>query len=91
MKNHETLLKHCEILLSTRHSMRQYRRSMRRYRCLRGVSGDCGVGITLQMCNRVTNHGDMGTFSRPAAKVENILLGPRRLGHTGIHLSLTDK
>ena len=27
---------------------------------------DCGVCITLQMCNRVTNHGDMGTFSKPA-------------------------
>ena len=41
--------------------------SFRWYR--RRVSGDignCGVGITLQMCNRVTNHGDMGTFSRPA-------------------------
>ena len=24
--------------------------------------GDCGVGITPQMCNRVTNDGDMGTF-----------------------------
>ena len=38
-------------------------RSFRQYR--HGVSadiGDCGVGITLQMCNRVTNHGDMGTF-----------------------------
>ena len=35
----------------------------------RGVSGDigdCGVGITPQMCNRVTNHGDMSTFSKPA-------------------------
>ena len=33
-----------------------------------GVSaciGDCGVGMTLPMCNRVTNHGDMGTFSKP--------------------------
>ena len=43
-------------------------RSFRRYH--RGVSadiGDCGVGITLQMCNRVTNHGDMGIFSRPAS------------------------
>ena len=30
-----------------------------------GVSGDCGVGITLPMCNSVTNHGDMGAFSRP--------------------------
>ena len=41
-------------------------RSYRRYR--RGVFGDigdCGVGITPQMCNRVTNHGDMGTFSKP--------------------------
>ena len=42
-------------------------RSYRRYR--RGVSGDigdCGVGITPQMCNRVTNHGDRSTFSKPA-------------------------
>ena len=42
-------------------------RSYQRYR--RGVSGDigdCGVGITPQMCNRVTNHGDMSTFSKPA-------------------------
>ena len=31
-----------------------------------GDIGDCGVGITLQMCNRVTNHGDIGTFSKPA-------------------------
>ena len=38
-------------------------RSYQRYRC--GVSGDCGVGITPQMCNRVTNHGDMSTFSKP--------------------------
>ena len=43
-------------------------RSYRRYR--RGVSGDvgdCGVGITPQMCNRFTNHGDKSTFSKPAA------------------------
>ena len=41
-------------------------RSYRRYR--RGVSGDignCGVGLTLKMCNRVTNLGDMSTFSKP--------------------------
>ena len=38
-------------------------RSYQRYR--RGVSGDCGVGITPQMCNRVTKHGDMSTFSKP--------------------------
>ena len=28
-------------------------------------SGDCGFGITPQMCNRVTNHGDMSIFSKP--------------------------
>ena len=38
-------------------------RSYRRYR--QGVSGDCGVGITPRTCNRVTNHGDMSTFSKP--------------------------
>ena len=37
--------------------------SYRQY--LRGVSGDCGVGITPQICNRVTNHGDMSNFSKP--------------------------
>ena len=45
-------------------------RSYWQYR--RGVSGyigDCGVGITPQMCNRVTNHGDMSTFSKPATHV----------------------
>ena len=59
-----------------RRSMQRRRRSMRRRRRSRGVTGDsglywrgvfgdCGVGITPQMCNRVTNHGDMGTFSKP--------------------------
>ena len=43
--------------------------SFRRYR--RGVSGDCRVGITLQMCNRVTNHGDMSTLSKPALAIED--------------------
>ena len=41
-------------------------RSYRRYR--HGVSGDigdCGVCITPQLCNRVTYHGDMSTFSKP--------------------------
>ena len=38
-------------------------RSYRRY--WQRVFGDCGVGVTSQMCNGVTNHGDMGTFSRP--------------------------
>ena len=31
----------------------------------RGVSSNCRLGITPQMCNRVANHGDMGTFSKP--------------------------
>ena len=50
-------------------------RSYRRYR--RGVFGDisyCGVGITPQMCNRVTNHGDMGTFSKPALTLTELLI-----------------
>ena len=37
----------------------------------RGISGDivdCGVGTTPQMCNRLTNHGDMGTISKPAGR-----------------------
>ena len=42
-------------------------RSYRQYwREVSGDIGDCGVGITPQMCNRVTNHGDMSTFSKPA-------------------------
>ena len=52
--------------------MRRYRRSMQRRRRLawrcqrsRGVTGDCGVGVTVQMCNRVTNHRDIGISSRP--------------------------
>ena len=48
-------------------------RSYRRY--CRGVSGDindCGVGITPQMCNRVTNHGDVSTFSKPAYLMCNL-------------------
>ena len=52
------------------HSMRRYRRSMRRRS--RGVSfdiGDCGVSVTPQMCYRVTNHGDMSTFSKPVPAV----------------------
>ena len=34
-------------------------------RVVSGDMGDCGVGITPQMCNRVTNHGDMSIFSKP--------------------------
>ena len=47
-------------------------RSYRRYR--RGVPGnigDCGVGVTPQMCNRVTNHGDMSTFSKPGLRAKH--------------------
>ena len=51
-------------------------RSYRRYR--RGVSGnigDCGVGVTPQMCNRVTNHGDISTFSKPESDSMTRTLG----------------
>ena len=53
------------------------REELPRYR--RGVSGDigdCGVGITPQMCNRVTNHGDMSTFSKPAGQMTLTFLLP---------------
>ena len=41
-------------------------RSYQRYRReVSGDIGDCGVGITLQMCNRITNHGDVSTFFKP--------------------------
>ena len=44
------------------------RAELPRYRCgVSGDIGDCRVGITPQMCNRVTNHGDMSTFSKPAS------------------------
>ena len=49
-------------------SAREHRSSARRHRRSRGVSsdiGDCGVGITPQICNRVTNHEDMDDFSNP--------------------------
>ena len=69
VKHHETPLKHCETSWNTRHSIRRHRRSVRRHqrsaRQLRGVFGDigdCGVRVTPQMCNRVTNHGDMSNF-----------------------------
>ena len=55
-----------------RRLMQRHRRSMRRRRRSRGVTGDIGdclVGITPQMCNRVTNHRDMSTFSKPASKL----------------------
>ena len=46
-------------------------RSYRRYRSR--VSGDCGVGITPQMCNRVTNHGNESTFSKPATDRKSVV------------------
>ena len=54
-------------------------RSYRRYR--RGDIGDCGVGITPQMCNGVTNHGDMSTFSKP---------GYRLMQETNWHIGMID-
>ena len=57
-------------------------RSYRRYRReVSGNIGDCGVGITPQMCNRVTNHGDMSTFSKPALHLTHTL------AHWAVHHS----
>ena len=56
------------LMRRRRRLMRRRRRSARQRRRSRGVTGDigdCGVGITPKMCNRVTNHGDMSTFSKP--------------------------
>ena len=56
------------LMRRRRRLMRRRRRLMRRRRRSRGVTGNignCGVGVTSQMCNRVTNHGDMCTFSKP--------------------------
>ena len=39
-----------------------------RSRGVTGDIGDCEVGITQQMCNRVTNLGDMSTFSKPVTE-----------------------
>ena len=47
----------------------------RRSRGVTGDIGDCGVGITPQMCNRVTNHGDMSTFSKPGKRHSDAMKG----------------
>ena len=58
-----------------RHSMRRCRRTAWQPRGVTDERGDIGaefsvnavlvgVGVTPQMSNRVTNHGDMGTFSK---------------------------
>ena len=47
------------VISALMQSFRQYRRRVS------SDIGDCGVGITLQMGNSVTNHGVMGNFSRP--------------------------
>ena len=50
-------------------------RSYRRYwRGVHGDIGDCIVGITPQMCNRVTNHGDMGTFFKPGQHAVTVVI-----------------
>ena len=96
MKHHKTLAIQCDDIgarcddISARVEFTAISaQSLRRY--WRGVSGDCRVGITPQMCNRVTNHRDMGTFSKPGPvhRVFNTLTGhavglcdlPDRAGH----------
>ena len=51
VKHHETLLKHCETLIIRCNDIGGDVGA----RC--GDICDCVVGITPQMCNRVTNHG----------------------------------
>ena len=79
VKHHETLktlwniMKHSSFdatisSLDAETSARWRRRSCGVTGDIGAVSGnidDCGVGVTPQMCNRVTNHGDMSTFSKP--------------------------
>ena len=67
MRRRRSMQRRRRSMRRRRRSMRRRRRSAsRRRRSRRGVTGDCGVGITPQMCNRVTNHGDMSTVSKPA-------------------------
>ena len=82
VKQHEIIIKHCETSWNTHHSMRRYRCSMWQHRHSMldisphlGVSGDiddCSVGLTLQICNRVTNPWDTGIFYRPDNRVTNL-------------------
>ena len=84
------------------HSMRRYRRSMRRRRRWmrrrwrsarrrwRSAGGDCGVGITPQMCNRVTNHGDMSTFSKPGNAATPWFHERIRMIHVGMKQDLVN-
>ena len=69
LKHHETLVKHYETLAIRCDDISTHIGSQRgdfSGRCR--VSSDCGVGITPQMCNIVTNPWDMGIFSRPDRK-----------------------
>ena len=59
-------MEHSSFDAETSAITRSYRQYWRR---VFGDISDCGVGITPQMCNRVTNHGDMSTFSKPAPVV----------------------
>ena len=85
------------------HSMRRYRRWMRRRRrsmrrrcsivarC--GVTsdiGDCGVGTTPQMCNRVTNHGDMSTFSKPVRVMSQLTAAVTSLSQRRSHPAMAE-
>ena len=51
-----------------------------------GNIGDCGVGLTPQMCNRVTNHEDMSTFSKPYWKIVHVM-NIHNVFSCGLHFS----
>ena len=71
VKHHETLIKHCKTPWNTQTLAVQCDNIGPQPSDRHGnigtarVSADIGVGITPQMCNRVTNPWDMVIFSRP--------------------------
>ena len=92
MKHHETLLKHCETSQNTRTLAIQCddigawhgnigARHGNFGACAEfsGDIADCGLGITPQMCNRVTNHADMSTFSKQGKWDINPVSCPRHV------------
>ena len=70
MKHHETLIIRCDDIGAWRGDCEEVIRCDVGDRAelparVFGDIGDCRVCITPQMCNIVTNHGYMGTFSKP--------------------------
>ena len=58
------------------HPMRRYRRSMRRRQRSREVTGDCGVGISPQVCKGPIRLGVATRVSTPAAADSRVRVMP---------------